>query len=88
MAQNLKRTLVFKNGLSPLGLLRSCLDYALNDNTKLVGVFDAVATGFKVSGARALLAQVEPVNDFRNIYVAHHEKDLTDKQLAEDSLKQ
>ena len=43
--------------------------------------------GFKVRGARDLLAQVESVNDFRNTYVAHHEKDLTDRQLAEDSLK-
>lgn len=88
MAQNLKRTLVFKNGLSPLGLLRSCIDYALNDKTKLKGVFEAVATGFKVSGARDLLAQVETVNDFRNTYVAHHEKDLTDGELAGDALKQ
>jgi type III restriction enzyme len=88
MAQNLKRTLVFKNGLSPLGLLRSCLDYALNDKTKLTGVFEAVTTVFKVTGARDLLAQVETVNDFRNTYVAHHEKDLTDRQLAGSALKQ
>ena len=88
MAQNLKRTLVFRNGLSPLGLLRSCLDYALNDKTKLSGVFEAVTTGFKMSGARDLLVQVETVNDFRNMYVAHHEKNLTDRQLAEASLKQ
>jgi len=88
MAQNLKRTLVFKNGLSPLGLLRSCLDYALNDKTKLSGVFESVTIGFKVSGARDLLAQVEAVNDFRNTYVAHHEKDLTDRPLAGDALKQ
>ena len=88
MGQNLKRTLVFKNGLSPLGLLRSCLDYALNDKTKLSGVFEAVTGGFKVSGARDLLARVEAVNDFRNTYVAHHEKDLTDRQLAKNSLKQ
>jgi type III restriction enzyme len=30
MAQNLKRTLVFNNGIMPLGLLRSCMEYALN----------------------------------------------------------
>ena len=42
LAQNLKRTLVFSNGLSLLGLLRNCLDYALNDNTKIGGVFDAL----------------------------------------------
>jgi len=37
LAQNLKRTLVFNNGLSLIGLLRSCLDYALNDTTKIGG---------------------------------------------------
>lgn len=88
MAQNLKRTLVFKNGISPVGLLRSCLDYALNDKTKLGGVFESVTDGFKVGGARDLLAQVESVNDFRNTYVAHHEKDLTERQSAEKALKE
>ena len=88
MAQNLKRTLVFKNGISPLGLLRSCLDYALNDKTDLGGVFEAVTARFQVKGSRDLLARVEAVNDFRNTFVAHHERDLTDKQLAEASLKE
>ena len=87
MAQNLKRTLVFKNGLSPLGLLRSCLDYALNEPAKLTGVFEAVREKFKITGARDLLAQVTAVNDFRNTYVAHHEKELTDRALAQSELK-
>jgi hypothetical protein len=30
MAQNLKGTLVFNRGIMPLGLLRSCINYALN----------------------------------------------------------
>ena len=88
MAQNLKRTLVFKNGLSPIGLLRSCLDYALNDKAKIGGVFDAVARGFKAGGARDLLARVESVNDFRNTYVAHADKVLRDYQPAEHALKE
>jgi type III restriction enzyme len=87
-AQNLKRTLVFKNGLSPLGLLRSVLDYALNDNTKLTGVFEAVRTRFKVAGGRDLLTTVTRMNDFRNTYVAHQEKELTDQTMAEHHLKQ
>ena len=78
MAQNLKRTLVFNNGISPLGLLRSCLDYGLNDNTKIGGVFDAVTTNFRFNGARKVLGNVTRVNDFRNTRVAHQEEDLTD----------
>jgi len=88
MAQNLKRTLVFKNGISPLGLLRGCLDYALNDNTRIGGVFDAIRNRFKVQGGRDLLATVTDINNFRNTYVAHQEKELTDAGLAEKNLKQ
>ncbi|HEX3036169.1 MAG TPA: restriction endonuclease subunit R, partial [Thermodesulfobacteriota bacterium] len=87
MAQNLKRTLVFKNGLSPVGLLRSCLDYALNDREDLTGVFSAVRSEFKVAGARDLLARVNAINDFRNTYIAHHEKELTDMYLARLELR-
>ena len=38
-------------------------------------------------GAAKLLARISVVNDFRNTYVAHHEKELTDKALAEEHLK-
>lgn len=86
MAQNLKRTLVFNNGLSPLGLLRSCLDYALSDYTKLGGVFDAVGSGFKVAGGRTLLTMATSVNEFRNTYIAHQEKQLMDVQLVKRQL--
>lgn len=88
MAQNLKRTLVFRNGFSPLGLLRGCMDYALNDNTKIGGVFDAIRTRFKVQGGRDLLATVTDINNFRNTYVAHQEKELTSAKLAEQNLRQ
>ena len=82
LAQNLKRTLVFSNGVSVLGMLRSCLDYALNDNTKLSGVFEAVKAKFKVAGGRNLLDTVTRVNDFRNNRVAHQEQPLTDAKLT------
>ena len=87
-AQNLKRTLVFKNGISPLGLLRSCLDFALNDNAKLGGVFDATRLRFRLTGARDLLSKVTKINDFRNTFVAHQERELTDPGKAEAALKE
>jgi len=87
MAQNLKRTLVFQNGLSPIGLLRSCLDYALNDHTRLGSVFDAVKAEFKVQGGRDLLSRVTKINDLRNHYIAHQEESLTDQKLAAVHLK-
>ena len=86
LAQNLKRTLVFSNGLSLLGLARNCLDYALNDNAKLGGVFDALKARFKVAGGRELLATLTRVNDFRNSRIAHQEQELTDAKTAKREL--
>ncbi len=87
LAQNLKRTLVFNNGLSLIGLLRSCLDYALNDTTKIGGVFEALQTQLRFQGGRKILETVTRINDFRNTYIAHQEQELTDKNLAEQELK-
>src|SRR5207249_1671065 len=78
MARNLKKTLVHRSGISPLGLLRNCIDYALNDTTKLTGVFAVLKDKFQVKGGRDLLATVTELNDFRNTYVAHQEKELSD----------
>ena len=87
LAQNLKRTLVFNNGLSLIGLLRSCLDYALNDTAKIGGVFEALHTQLRFQGGRKFLETVTRINDFRNTYIAHQEKELTDRNLAEQELK-
>lgn len=87
MALNLKRTLVFNNGISPLGLLRSCLDYALNGQGRLGGVFDALRARFRQPDAPALLDTVTRINDFRNTYVAHQSAELTDAAAAMGELK-
>lgn len=87
IAKNLKKTLIYRNGFSPLGLLRNCLDYALNDNTKIIGIFESLKEVFKVKGARDLLSVVSEINDFRNTYVAHQEKELKDVNLTKENLK-
>jgi type III restriction enzyme len=86
IAQNLRKTLVYRNGFSPLGLLRTCLDYALNDNTKIPGVFAAIREQFRVKGAADLLTVVANMNDFRNKYVAHQQEELRDVNLARAQL--
>jgi type III restriction enzyme len=86
MANNLKRTLVFSNGIMPMGLLRDCMEYALNDTTKLDGVFRAVKTKFKVAGGRELLSVVTKIYDFRNTRIAHVEKEISDPKEAERNL--
>ena len=88
LAQNLKKTLVFDNGLSPLGLLRNCIDYAMNDSTKIGGVFEGVREKFKFKGAMDLLTIVTKINDFRNTRIVHKDKDvtLTDSNLTKANL--
>lgn len=87
MAKNLKRGLVYENPHSVIGLLRSCFDFALNDNSDLDGVFNAVRDAFNLPGGKKLLERITAVNDFRNTYVAHPDKELTDKELVEQNLK-
>lgn len=82
LAQNLRKTLLFQSGVMPMGLLRDCLDYALNDNAKIGGVFDAVRDSFRFTGSRKVLEEVIAVYDFRNSFVAHQESAITDTKPA------
>lgn len=87
MAKNLKRGLVYGTPHSVIGLLCACFDFALNDKTGLDGVFQAIRESFRLPGSRKLLERLTAVNNFRNTYVAHHEKELNDKALAAQNLK-
>jgi len=86
LSRNLRRTLVYKTGVSPLGLLRSTMDYALNDKTQLTGVFESVKAEFQLPGLRDLLDHVSKVNEFRNTRIAHQEESLTDRKEASEAL--
>jgi type III restriction enzyme len=86
MGDNLKRTMVFNNGVMPMGLLRNCLDFALNDNAKIDGVFAAVREKFKRTGGRKLLETIIAIYDFRNTRIAHQEKEITDPKEARRNL--
>ncbi len=87
MANNLKKTLVFNGGYSPIGLLRWCLEYAGNDDDQLGGVFAAVRDRFDYQNRDALLQHLTTLNDFRNNYVAHQEQELSDAQTAREALQ-
>ncbi|MFT3991402.1 MAG: DEAD/DEAH box helicase family protein [Luteolibacter sp.] len=86
LAKNLRKTLVYRSGISPLGMLRSCLDYALNDTTQIGGIFEAMKSELRFAGGRDLLDRVKSMNDFRNTHVAHQETPLTDVAIAKKSL--
>ncbi len=87
VASNLEKTLVRESGLSPLGLLRDCLEYALTDETELGGVFVAVKAAFAGSGAQEVFDAVAGINSFRNTYVAHQKKPLDDAEATELALR-
>lgn len=87
LARNLQKTLVFKSGVSPLGLLRNCLDYALNDRNSLTGVFETIRDEFRYAGAREQFVATQEINDFRNTRVAHQEKPISDSKEAKKALK-
>lgn len=86
VAKKLKRALVYGNAHSVIGLLRSCLDLAVNDQSGFDGVFKAVREEFSIPGGANLLERITAVNEFRNTYVAHHEKELNDKKEARHML--
>lgn len=87
MGASLKRALVYGSVHSAIGLARSCLDHAIQGNPPLKGVFAGVREAFSIPDASGHLKRVSDVNDFRNTYVAHHEKPLTDRSVAEANLK-
>lgn len=82
VAQNIRKTLLFGSGLMPIGLLRDCLDYALNDIARYKGVFEGVRDGFRFQGSRKVLEEVNAIYEFRNRHVAHQEVELTDAKAA------
>lgn len=83
--KDLKRTLVDHNGMSPIGLLRWCLRYARKPNAVVGGIFDVVGRQFSTI-SEEIYRLVSSINTFRNDYVAHQEKELTDPVLARKAL--
>ncbi len=82
---NLKRTLVDHGGMSPIGLLRECLEFARQAQQSVGPVFDCVRTSFQ-SDTGETFDLVSRINSFRNTYVAHQKKELTDVTSARAAL--
>jgi type III restriction enzyme len=82
---NLKRTLVDHNGMSPIGLLRECLQFARDSKKPVAPVFDCVRKEFQKDSDETYKL-VSRINTFRNTYVAHQKEDLTDLVKAKEAL--
>ncbi len=87
-AKNLQRTLLDHNGLMPIGLLRWCLDYVRTTRRKIGGVFEVVRSRFADVLQTDMFPVVDTVYRFRNEYVAHQDRELSDPQLAKQALIQ
>jgi len=85
--KDLRRTLVDHNGMSPIGLLRWCLQYAGESTGPTDAVFGVVKQQF-AGVASEIYKLVSNINTFRNDYVAHQNKDLTDSALARKALQE
>lgn len=85
-ADNLKKTLVYKNGVMPLGLLAFCLAYPQHPS-QLKGVFASVRKRFAPLKGTQLAARLNEIKEFRNTYIAHQERELTDAGKARKEMK-
>jgi type III restriction enzyme len=83
--RDLQRTLVDRCGMSPIGLLRACLQYTREKDYSVGGVFSVVKRCF-ASVPDDTYKLISRINTFRNDYIAHQTKELSDVKLARESL--
>lgn len=84
---NLRRTLINRSGMSPIGLLRWCLRQSRESEPRAGGIFVHVHRRFAfISDEDYKL--ICRINTFRNDYVAHQAKELTDVAKAKDALSE
>jgi len=72
----------------PIGLLRWCLDYTRTTRRKIGGVFEVVRTRFIDLSQTDLFSVIDAIYSFRNEYVAHQDRELSDQELAKQALIQ
>lgn len=87
-ASLLRRFLVHRSPIMPVGLLRFCLEYAAKDDPAPAGVLSSVRSQFGDLAREDLAALLGEVYDFRNTYVAHVKEELTNETDAEGALRQ
>ena len=85
-AVNLRRTLLENDGLMPIGLLKWCFEYAKSPKVPPGGIFNAIKTNFEAPAKTDLLDRVDEIYSFRNEYIAHQEKELSDKDTARQAM--
>ena len=85
---DIERTLVDQNGLMPIGLLCWCLNYVRTTRRKVGGVFEVVRNRFADVSQTDLFSVIDAIYSFRNEYIAHQDRELSDLELAKKALIQ
>ncbi len=85
--RDLKRALIDHNGMSPIGLLRWCLQFANESTAAPSPALTSVRQRFG-GVEKQIRDSVNRINGFRNDYIAHQGKALTDAALVRNSLKE
>ena len=70
----------------PTGMLIFCLDYAAKETEPLSGLFTSIRKRFADLANTNLQRVLEEVYEFRNTYIAHEKKDLTDAETTRTAL--
>lgn len=86
-ASLLRRFLLHRSPIIPVGVLRFCLQYAVKDEEAPGGILAAVRERFSDLADTDLGELLGGVYDFRNTYVAHSEDELDDRDKAEEALR-
>jgi type III restriction enzyme len=84
----LRRFLVNRSPIMPIGVLRFCIDYAAKDAKAPEGVLTVVREQFADLSESGLGDSLQHVYEFRNVYVAHSKDELDDAPRAEEALRQ
>jgi type III restriction enzyme len=84
----LRRFLVHRSPITPIGVLRFCLEYAAKDEDAPGGVLAAVRERFSDLADTDLGDLLGTVYDFRNTFIAHVKDELGDRTKAEEALRQ
>jgi type III restriction enzyme len=85
-AKNIQKVLVDRAAIMPIGVLRFCLEYAESTKEAFGGIFSSIRQNFQPLANTGLAGLLGEVYDFRNTYVAHEKKDLTDLETTRSAL--
>jgi type III restriction enzyme len=84
----LRRFLVHRSPITPIGILRFCLEYASKGEEAPGGVLVAVRERFSDLADTDLSDLLGTVYDFRNTFIAHVKDELSDRRKADEALRQ